>query len=234
MSEGRSFQGLAALLTFLFCLLWAGAMLWPALGTPRERIVMDIGDPVLNASILEWNARTVPLTREWWNFPAFAPADGVTAFTEHLLGFYPLAAPLRWLTGHPVVTYNLLCLLSFPLAGGGMFALARQLTGSSTAAFVGALAFTFAPYRLSHLSHLQMLWTFGIPVAVLGLHEWVDQRRRRGLVLFAAGWLVTAASNGYLMVFTAVYLLFWIAWFCTARATVDRIAAVAVTFVVAN
>ena len=234
MSEGRSFEGRAAFLTFLFCLFWAGAMLWPALAAPRERIVMDIGDPVLNAAILEWNARTVPLTREWWNFPAFAPAEGVTAFTEHLLGFYPLAAPLRWLTGDPVVTYNLLCLLSFPLAGVGMFALAHRLTGSPIAAFVGALAFTFAPYRLSHLSHVQMLWTFGIPVAVLGLHQWVDERQRRGLVVFAAGWLVTAASNGYLMVFAGMYLLFWIAWFCTSRAAVDRIPGIAVTGLVAT
>src|SRR5688572_13471931 len=102
MSEGRSFPGRAAVLTFLCCLFWAGAMLRPALVAPRERIVMDIGDPVLNASILEWNARTLPLTRAWWNFPAFAPAQGMTAFTEHLLGLYPLSTPLFWLTGHPV------------------------------------------------------------------------------------------------------------------------------------
>jgi hypothetical protein len=234
MSEGRSSAGRAALLTLLFCLFWAGAMLWPALEAPRERIVMDIGDPVLNASILAWNARTVPLTREWWNFPAFAPAPGVTAFTEHLLGFYPVATPLMWLTQHPVLAYNLLCLFSFPLTALGMFALARRLTGSSVAAFVGALAFTFAPFRVSHLSHVQMLWTFGIPMAVLGLHQWVDTRERRGLALFAAGWLVTAASNGYLMVFFGIYLLFWIAWFCTTREKVDRIAAIAATGAVAT
>jgi hypothetical protein len=214
-------------LTFLCCLFWAGAMLRPALVAPRERIVMDIGDPVLNASILEWNARTLPLTRAWWNFPAFAPAQGMTAFTEHLLGLYPLSTPLVWLTGNPVLTYDLLCLLSFPLAGVSMFALARRLTGSSVAAAAGAIAFAFAPYRMSHLSHLQMLWTFGIPIAVLGLHRWVDDRSRTGLALFAAGWLVTAASNGYLMVFFGVYLLFWIAWSCTTKAAIDRLPAVA-------
>jgi hypothetical protein len=202
-------------------------MLWPALRAPRERIVMDIGDPVLNASILEWNARTLPLSDDWWNFPAYAPANGITAFTEHLLGFYPVAMPLRWLTGHPVVTYDLLCLLAFPLTGLAMFWLARRLTGSDMGAFAGAVAVTFAPYRVSQLSHVQMLWTFGIPLALLGLHQWVDDRVRRGLVLFAAGWLVTAAANGYLMAFFGIYLLFWVGWFCTTRATIDRVPAIA-------
>src|ERR1700752_4490652 len=45
----------------------------------------DLGDPLLNASILEWSARHVPMSEAWWNFPSFAPLSGVTAFTEHLL-----------------------------------------------------------------------------------------------------------------------------------------------------
>jgi hypothetical protein len=207
----------------VFCLLWAAAMLWPALGAPRERIVMDLGDPVLNASILQWNARTLPLTPEWWNFPAFAPAAGITAFTEHLLGLYPIATPLIWATGNPVVAYDLLCLLTFPLTGVAMFALGQRVTGSPLGGFVAAIAVTFAPYRVSHLSHIQMLWTFGIPLALVGLHQWVDGRARRGLVLFGVGWLLTAAANGYLMVFFGIYLLLWIAWFCTTRATIDRV-----------
>ena len=209
-------------------------MLWPALGAPHERIVMDIGDPVLNASILEWNARTLPLSAEWWNFPAYAPAARTTAFTEHLLGFYPVATPLLWLTGHPVVTYDLLCLLSFPLTGLAMFALARRLIGSPFGAFVAAIAVTFAPYRVTQLSHVQMLWGFGIPLALLGLHRWVEDRSRHGLVLFACGWLVTAAANGYLMAFFGIYLLFWIAWFCSTPATIGRVPAIAAAGVIAT
>ena len=209
-------------------------MLWPALRAPHERIVMDIGDPVLNASILHWNARTLPLTDEWWNFPAYAPAPGITAFTEHLLGFYPVATPLTWLTGHPVVTYDLVCLLSFPLTGLATFSLARRLTGSRVGAFVAAIAVTFAPYRVSQLSHVQMLWTFGIPLALLGLHQWVDDRSPRGLALFAGGWLLTATANGYLMAFFGIYLLFWLAWFCTTPATIARVPAIAGVGVIAS
>ena len=41
----------------------------------------DLGDPLLNTSILAWNAKHLPLSNDWWNFPAFAPLSGVTAFT---------------------------------------------------------------------------------------------------------------------------------------------------------
>src|SRR5262249_42069816 len=33
----------------------------------------DLGDPLLNTSILAWNAKHLPLSNGWWNFPSFAP-----------------------------------------------------------------------------------------------------------------------------------------------------------------
>ena len=73
-------------------------------------VYSDVGDPLLNASILAWNATHLPLTAEWWNFPSFAPLSGVTAFTEHLLLVYPFASPVIWITDNPVLAYNLLFL----------------------------------------------------------------------------------------------------------------------------
>src|SRR4030095_10036771 len=32
-----------------------------------------IEDPLLNTSILAWNAKRLPLSNDWWDFPAFAP-----------------------------------------------------------------------------------------------------------------------------------------------------------------
>src|SRR6185436_17726752 len=77
----------------------------------------DLGDPLLNCAVLEWNATHLPLTTGWWNFPSFAPLSGVTAFTEHLLGAYPIASPVIWITGNPVLAYNVVLLLCFPLNG---------------------------------------------------------------------------------------------------------------------
>ena len=136
-----------------------------------------LGDPLLNAAILAWNATEIPLTDRWWNFPSFAPLTGVTAFTEHLLLAYPIASPIFWLTGNAILAFNVVFLLSFPLNGLAAYALAREVTGSRPAAFVGGLAYAFAPYQAVQMTHLQMLMGFGIPLTLLGLHRYINAVR---------------------------------------------------------
>ena len=173
----------------------------------------DLGDPLLNTAILAWNARHLPLTPEWWNFPAFAPLSGVTAFTEHLLGAYPLTSPIIWLTGNPVLAYNVLELACITVNGVAAYALVRELTGSKAGAFVGGLAFAFAPFVGEHVTHIQMLMAFGMPFALLGLHRYVTDGSGRHLVWFALGWLDVLLSNAYLLVFFPILIALWAAWF---------------------
>jgi len=177
----------------------------------------DLGDPLLNTAILAWNATQVPLTEAWWNFPSFAPLTGVTAFTEHLLLTYPIASPVIWLSGNPVLAHNVLFLLAMPLNGIAAFALARELTGSSTAAFIAGLAFMCAPYQSAHLSHLQHMTSFGMPFALLWLHRYFRTERRLALVWFGVGWLFTALANSSLLVFFPVLVLLWSVWFIRPR-----------------
>jgi hypothetical protein len=137
----------------------------------------------------------------------------VTAFTEHLLGAYPLASPIVWTTGNPILAYNVLEIVSFPLNGIAAFALVRELTGSDVGAFIGGLAFAFAPFAGEHASHIQMLMGFGMPFALLGLHRYVKGGRRRHLVWFALGWLDVLLSNAYLLVFFPIVFALWVLWF---------------------
>jgi len=175
----------------------------------------DLGDPLLNTAILAWNAKHLPLTAEWWNFPAFAPLSGVTAFTEHLLGAYPLASPIIWMTGNPVLAYNVLELTCLTLNGMAAYALVRELTGSHAGAFIGGAAFAFAPFIGEHATHVQMLMAFGMPFALLGLHRYIKDGRRTHLLWFAAGWLDVLLSNAYLLVFFPILIALWAVWFFT-------------------
>ena len=177
----------------------------------------DLGDPLLNTAILAWNATEVPLTEAWWNFPSFAPLTGVTAFTEHLLLTYPIASPVIWLSGNPVLAHNVVFLLAMPLNGIAAFALARELTGSSAAAFIAGLAFACAPYQSAQLSHLQHMMSFGMPFALLWLHRYLRTERRQALVWFGVGWLLTALANSSLLVFFPILVLLWGAWFVRLR-----------------
>ena len=201
-------------------LLYAGItalLLHNLLPDLTTHLYSDLGDPLLNTAILAWNATEAPLTEAWWNFPSFAPLTGVTAFTEHLLLAYPIASPVIWLSGNPVLAHNVVFLLAAPLNGIAAFALARELTGSSAAAFIAGLAFMCAPYQSTQLSHLQHMMSFGMPFALLWLHRYFRTERRQTLVWFGVGWLLTALANSSLLVFFPILVLLWGVWFVRPR-----------------
>jgi hypothetical protein len=157
----------------------------------------------------------------------------VTALTEHLLGAYPLTSPIIWMTGNPVLAYNVLELTCITLNGIAAYALVRELTGSRAGAFVGGLAFAFAPFVGEHVTHIQMLMAFGMPVALLGLHRYLTEGERKYLVWFAVGWLEVLLSNAYLLVFFPIFVALWALWFFR-RADARRWQATALTMVIAT
>ena len=204
------------------------------LASLASSIASDPGDPLLTAAILAWNATHLPWTNAWYQFPIFSPTPDALALSEHLLGVSVIAAPIQWLTGSPLVAYNLTVLLTYPLSGLAMFALVRRLTGSSRAAFLAGLAYAFAPFRTGHLPHIQMLVSFGMPLALLGLHEYLDSRRRAWLVLFAVSWLLQGAANGYYLVYFTGVVALWVTWFMALRGRWRDVLAVASVLIVAS
>ena len=133
------------------------AYTWPLPIRLTTGIIHDPYDPVLNTWILWWTTQAVPLTPAWWNAPIFYPAPGALAFSEHLLGEAPIAAPLIALTGNPLFGYNVALLASYVLCGLGAHFLAFTLTRRHDAAFVAGIAYAFAPYRLAQLPHIQVM-----------------------------------------------------------------------------
>jgi hypothetical protein len=187
------------------------------LGSLGSGVVLSPIDSLLNAAILAWNARHVPLTDAWWQFPMFYPTADTLAFSEHLLGVSVVSTPLYWMTGgNALATYNLTLLLTYPLCALGMYALVYRLTRSAPAAFLAGLAFGFAPYRASQLFHIQVLAVFWAPLALLGLHGYLETGRRGWLALFALGWTLQGAANGYFLVYFSVLSGLWVMWFVVA------------------
>jgi hypothetical protein len=189
------------------------ALTYPVLTHIGSGFPHDAGDPVLNTWILWWNTQRVPLTEAWWNAPMFFPAAGAMALSEVLLGLMPIAAPVQWLTHNPVITYNVVWLLSFPLSGLAAYALALDLTGRRGPALLAGIAFAFAPYRLGQFPHVQVLSYYWAPIALLGLHRYLRQPHAKWLVVFAGGWLMQALSNGYALFHFSLLVVAWIVWF---------------------
>ncbi len=222
---------LAAMLLYA---LWARDMCREVLTRLDRALPSDIADPLLNAIILDWNSRHLPLTEAWWHFPMFAPLAGVTTFTEHLLAVSLVATPIIWITGSPITAYNLVYAGSFVFAAGAMFALAWSLTGDPWASAIAGFAFGFPLYSNMQVSHIQMLMTGWMPIALLGLHRYMETGRARWLPLVGAAWLAAALSNGYFLVFFGVLLALWLAWFGLRPGRVGRLAAVVATLAIAS
>ena len=191
------------------------ALTWPLASRMTHDIAGDFGDPLLNTWILAWDA--THLGRGLWNAAVFHPHPLALAYSEHLLPQAIQILPIYWATANPVLCYNLLFLSTFVLSGAGMFLLARELTGSPSAAWVAGLAFAFAPYRFASVPHLQVLSSAWMPFALLGFRRYFVSGRARPLVGGAVAWLLQNLSCGYYLLFFSPIVLLYIAWEMTMR-----------------
>ena len=173
----------------------------------------DAGDPVLSAWALWWNAHHVPFVGGWWDGLAFYPEQGSLAFSDHRVGLGLIASPILWLGGNPILAHNTVFLASFPLCAIGAHALAREITGSDLAGLIAGLTFGFSPYRMDHLSHLELLAAWWLPVVLLALHRYLRDRNLRWLALFAASLALQGFTCGYYFFFAVPLLAAWILWF---------------------
>jgi hypothetical protein len=195
-----------------------------------DAVPSDIGDPLLNTWIMAWSTYAFledPL--HLFDANLFFPLPNTLAYSEHLASTSMLSVPIQLITGEPVVAYDLSLLISFPLAGLGMYLLVRRWTGSDGAAFLSGLAFALAPYRLASISHLQLLTVQWLPFSLLALDlllcPSVDQRPAAAPSPLGRRWkthvgllivftLLQVLASWYLAVFTllvlSLYALLWL------------------------
>ena len=206
------------------------AYTWPLPRHILHGVAHDAGDPVLNAWILWWSTKAVPLTDAWWNAPIFYPAPGTLAFSEHLLGLAPISAPIIGLTGNALFGYNVALLAGYVLCGLGAYFLAYTITRRHDAAFVAGVAYAFAPYRLAQVPHIQVLTSYWMPVCLAALHRYDRESATRWAAVAAGTWLMQSLSNGYFFFFFSVLLGCWLLWFAPGRWPIAKLARLAAWF----
>jgi len=201
------FVALALLLTFPQVMF-----IERGLGADRNEVVHD--DPLLNTWILAWGAHAVvtnPL--DVFDANAFYPRRNTLAYSDHMLGNLPLAAPVFWLSGNPVLAYNVLLLLSFALAGWGAYLLALELTGSVAPALFAGIAYGFSPYRFAQYGHVQILSSHWMPFAMLFLHRFLKSGALRPLTIAFVFTFLQAMSSAYFSLFFPTFvIIFAVAW----------------------
>jgi hypothetical protein len=205
--------GLAAGLYFLLTI----ALTWPLVLHPGSRVPNDLGDSLLNMFILAWDSRELPFTPHWWNLPQFFPIPGAMAFSEHLLGLALIAAPVIGATGNVLLGYNIAFFLSFTLCAIGAHLLTYQITRRHDLALIAGLAYGFAPYRMAQFAHIQVLSSYWMPFALVGLHKFIETPRWPWLMLFAVSWYFQALACGYYLFYLSVLIGLWLLWFAVGR-----------------
>lgn len=178
---------------------------WPLAARFGSALPRDLGDPLLNAWILGWDAERLRHgLAGLWDAPIFFPYSRTLAYSEHLLALAVPVAPVVWLTGNPILAYNLGFLFTYVLAGTGMFLLARHITHRDDAALIAALIYGFGPQRADQIGQLQVLASGWMPISLLALHQYFATLSTRALLLFAGAFLAQALSNGYFLYFLAL------------------------------
>jgi hypothetical protein len=181
------------------------ALLWPQVRQMRS--VSDLGDPLFSVWRLAWVNHQLPRAPlALFDANQFHPERLTLTYSDSMLVPALMAAPLFWMGVHPVVVYNVLLLASFVLSGVAMFFLARALTGRIDAALVAGILFALYPYRFEHYSHLELLMTMWMPLALLGLHRTLAGGRWRDGLATGLAFALQTLSSLYYGCFLAVYM----------------------------
>jgi hypothetical protein len=180
---------------------------------PASTVLSDAPDTDLTMWILAWDAHAL-LTAPLRLFDAniFAPDPDTLAYSENLLGSVPIAAPVLWLTGNPVLAMNLVALLSAVLCGTGAWLLARRLGLSPAGAFVAGLVYAFAPPRFLRLDQLHLATVQWLPFSLAFLHTYLGGGRPRDLRLAIFFFVLQAFTSGHGAVFSVVAILVLLGW----------------------
>ncbi|RPH87196.1 MAG: hypothetical protein EHM75_06145 [Desulfobacteraceae bacterium] len=206
MTLRRSVPHLLAL--FLYSCLTL-IMTYPAVLRLKVAIIGDYVDSFLNTWIIAWGIRKI--TRGEWSslFDAniFFPYKNTLAYSEHLLGVALTAIPIQLGFDDPLVTFNVSVLISFVLTAMGMYLLVWYLTGNGYAAFFSGLLFSFFPWRIAHLAHLQLLSAQWLPLTFLFLHKSIKTFSYGSLLGAALFFILQFYSCGYYGLFLALFVV---------------------------
>jgi hypothetical protein len=193
-------QGKLVLAAFVFFLLLSLLMTYPL--TLRLNSAIPGSPPGDNFEYL-WKV--------WWFNNALVEKHVSPFFAPQVFypdGFYLanaemtpanalLAIPLTAAFGY-TASYNLMILLSFVLAGFGMYLFVRYLTKSFSAGLLSGVIFAFSPYHTAHaLKHLPLVSVQWIPLLFLFFEKTLAEKRLRHAWLAGLFYSLAALSSWY-------------------------------------
>jgi hypothetical protein len=191
---------------------------WPLAARFATAGRIDSGDGRFSVWNIAWVAHALTTDpASLYHANIFHPHRYALAFSEPNILAGVIAVPMWWVTENPMATSNWVTTWAFLLSALSTFWLVRHLTGSRAAGGLSAIFFSVSPYVLSHMPHVQLLMTFGMPLSLLAMHCFVEGASVRralglGLALACAG-----LACGYYGIFSALAVGWGLLWFGVSR-----------------
>ena len=206
-----------------------GACLWPVIRALDAVVPHMIRDTGFQATVIhDATERLLHLDfAHLFDASFFYPAHLTLAMADAQLGLQAVALPLHLAGGDALMVLNILTILSFPVTALAGDALGRYVTGARLGGLVVGTAFAFSAFRFEHVIHLQLLQSWTIPLAFLGLEMTLRERSRRGPIVWAFA-LVAAASTSlnYLLLLAIVQPVYLVVRYLVDSRRHDLIAGV--------
>ena len=183
--EKHSWVG--ALLYFLFVTL---IMTWPLVTRMSDQIVGQIGDNIYFIWMIGWVKKALfelgvnPFNVWFLNYP-----EGWSlAYTEITPIQIAMALPFSQIWG-PTFAYNAVMMLTFILAGMGMYVWIYRVTGSMVPALIAGTLFAFTPYHFAHfrIGHLNLSGIQWFPFFFMCFFDILERRDFNWKISLLAG-----------------------------------------------
>ena len=203
--------------------LWT-LVVWirPVLGDPVHRRLSNPGDSESFSLYLSWNVHALTHAKDpFFIDNLYAPGGMDLGNALSLPSVSLLVAPITAAFGG-TAGYNAAFLLAIALGAVAVYLLARELTGSVVGATLAGSLMVVSPYVTGHaLGHLNLQWTFGLPLLAYLVARWHHGRLR---TRWFVTWVVlvvafTVGASTELLVTQTVFALvaLAVAWVALTR-----------------
>lgn len=186
--------------------LLVGICLYPQSLRPHDAVAY-IGDSLDTVYFMAWNARQAfrdPL--HLFDANLLHPHPEAMALAGHRILLGIVTAPVQWLTGNPILAYNVAAALGYLLAGFAGWRVARWLGLDAVGAFAGGAVYAFNSFMINEAPRADLLYHGLGSLALLALVRLLAEGGRRQAWWLAGLMLLQGLASSYLLMYAAFLL----------------------------
>ena len=143
------------------------------------------GDAMFNAWTISRNQNCIlgDSCQKYSDANIYYPNKNTMLYSEAQLSPSIVTLPLRLITDNPILIYNFITIISVCFSAIAMYLLAKKISGNNEAvSILSGLFFAFAPFKIGAIWHLQNLSIFCLPLAILFIINYIEDKKRKNLL----------------------------------------------------